>query len=151
MGRFVFRSAVSGDGFDRTVYVSAGVSERAARTLYFSLRDTDFAAGRGHADSEYTPAAQIHRLLGLRGLLRAACICQLLVVFHGNEEHLPHEATERSKRAAQALHCDSCGSLRRGAYPVFAAAMVICPDLPKRRSGALHAAGGNFEYLGGVF
>ena len=151
MGRFVFRSAVSGDGFDRTVYVSAGVSERAARTLYFSLRDTDSAAGRCHAVSEYAYPAQIHCLLGLRGFLRAACICQLLVVFHGDKEHLSHEAAEGSKRAAQALHCDPCGGLRRGAGSVFAVVTGVRSDLPNRCSGTLHAAGGNFKYLGGVF
>ena len=45
----------------------------------------------------------------------------------------------------------SCSCLRRGAGSAFAGAADICSDLSKRRSGALHAAGGNFEYLGGVF
>ena len=65
--------------------------------LRASLRDTDFAAGRGHADSEYAPAAQIHRLLGLYDLLRAARVRQLQVVFHGDKEHLSHEAAEGQK------------------------------------------------------
>lgn len=43
------------------------------------------------------------------------------------------------------------GSLRRGAGSVFAAVTGVRSDLPNRCSGALHAAGGNFEYLGAFF
>lgn len=55
------------------------------------------------------------------------------------------------RRAAQALHCDSRVRLRRGAGSVFAAVTGVRSDLPNRCSGALYAAGGNFEYLGAFF
>ena len=40
---------------------------------------------------------QIHRLLGLYDLLCAARVRQLQVVFHGDKEHLSHEAAEGQK------------------------------------------------------